>query len=239
MAIAAGTVVAAVQPKLDAAAKAKKVAFVLVYDQTALQLDQARGLVSEAIVRVPGSVKVECDRNDPANADFVAKLRLAGAPVPLILVCSKTGVLTGGLVAQQATVDKLVNMVPSPKKTQIIKALSEGHSVFITVSHKDMKSAESVFSTCAAACQQMADKSVQIQIDMNDPAESRFLTEMKVNRSSTEPVTLVVNAQGQIAGIYTGAMQVTDLVTAASKKIGGCCPPTVAKPDASCEPKKK
>ena len=224
---------------LSSAVNAGKAAYILVYDQSALQVDQARGLMNDAVARVSGAVTVECDRNDPANAGFVAKLRLAGAPVPLILVCSASGVVTGGVPAPQATVEQLVKMMPSPKKSEIIKALSQGNAVMIIVSRSGMTSTESVYSACASACQQLAGKAVQVKIDMDDPAEAGFLTDMKVNRAATEPVTLVANAQGQIAGMYTGAVQMADLVTAATKKVGGCCPSTVAKPDASCPPTKK
>jgi hypothetical protein len=237
--LVAGTAIAAVQPDLDAAAKSGKVAFVLVYDQSAMQLDQAQGLIKESMARVPKSVKVDCDRSDPANAEFVSKIGLATAPVPLILVCSSTGVITGGVPAQQATVDQLVKMVPSPMKSEVIKALSAGNAVFITAYRKSMNSVETVNSACAMACQQMAGKSVQVKVNMDDPAEVGFLTEMKVNVASTEPVTLVANAQGQVAGTFTGAVEVANLVTSATKKVGGCCPSTVTKPDASCGPAKK
>lgn len=237
--LAAGTATAGVQSDMDAAAKAGKVVFGLVYDQTAMQVDQARQMIAEATVRVPGAVKIEIDRSDPANAGFVSKYGLSAAPVPLIVVASSTGVITGGMIAQQGNVDQLVKMVPSPKKAEIIKALSEGNAVFITAYRNGMSSVESVNSTCAMACQQMAGKSVQVKVNMDDPAETVFLTEMKVNMASTEPVTLVANAKGQVSGMYTGAVDVSNLVTAATKKVGGCCPSTVAKPNASCGPTKK
>jgi len=239
LAMASTVAFASAQQDLDAAAKAGKVAFGLVYDQTAVQLNQAHQLVDEAITRIPGAVKIEIDRGDPANAGFVSKYGLSGAPVPLILVASSTGIIAGGLIAQQGTVDQLVKMVPSPKKAEIIMALSTGNAVFITAYRNSMKSVETVNSACAMACQQMAGKSVQVKVNMDDPAEAGFLTEMKVNVASTEPVTLVANARGQLAGMYTGAMQVADLVTAATKKIGGCCPSTVSKPNASCAPTEK
>jgi hypothetical protein len=238
-ALACGTAFAAAQQDFEAAAKAGQTSFVLVYDQAALQIDQARQLISDVMSRVPGSVKIEVDRNEPANADFVAKYRLSAAPVPLILITSRTGVVTGGIVAQQATADQLVKMVPSPKKSEIVKALSEGNAVLITACRKDMATVETVTSACAAACQQMAGKSIHIKINMDDPAETDFLAELKVNTASTEPVTLVANAQGQIAGMYTGDVQVANLVTAATKKVGGCCPKTVANPNASCAPTPK
>ena len=237
--LAAVSAFASVQQEMESAAGAGKAAFILMYDQTAMQVEQARELITNAMARVPGSVKIEFDRSDQANAGFVSKYGLSGAPVPLILVASSTGTITGGLIAQQGTVDQLVKMIPSPKKAEVIKALSAGNAVFVTAYRKSMNSVETVNSACAMACQQMAGKSVQVKVNMDDPAEAGFLTEMKVNMTSAEPVTLVANAQGQIAGMYTGAMQVADLVTAAKKKVGGCCPSTVAKPDASCAPAKK
>jgi len=234
-----GVAFGAAQHELAAAAKTGKVVFVLVYDAAATQLDQARQMAADAAKRVPGSVSIEVNRGDAGDADFVTKYGLATAPVPLILVASSTGIITGGVIAAQANVDQLVKLVPSPKKAEIIKALSAGNAVFITASRKGMASTATVTSACAAACLQMAGKSVQVKVDMDDPAEAGFLTEMKVNMQSTEPVTLVANAQGQISGMYTGNMQVADLVKAATKKIGGCCPSTVAKPDASCAPAKK
>ena len=229
----------AASEELAAAAQAGKVAFVLMYDASATGLDEARQMSTEAVRRVPGSVAIELDRGDPANAEIVTKYRLLTVPVPVILVASANGIITGGAVAVPANIEPLVKLVPSPKKAEIIHALSEGNVVFITASRKDMVSTATVNGACAAACQQMAGKSVQITVDMDDPAETGFLTEMKVNLQSTEPVTLVANAKGQISGMYTGAVQVTDLVTAATKTVGGCCPSTVAKPDASCAPTQK
>jgi len=229
----------AAQQELDAAATAGKVAFVLVYEGLGTPLEQARQTVSEAVSRTPGSLAIEVNRSDAAEAEFVQKYRLATAPLPLILVSSASGIITGGTVAAQTNVDQLVNLVPSPKKSEIIKALSDGKAVFITASRKDMTSTATVNSACAAACQQIPGQSAQIAIDMDDPAEAAFLRQMKVDLQSAEPVTLVANSQGQISGMYTGAIQVADLVTAATKKVGGCCPSTVAKPDASCAPTTK
>jgi hypothetical protein len=94
-------------------------------------------------------------------------------------------------------------------------------------------------AACAAACGQLQDRCLTVQIDMDDPAEAGFLDQMKINRASSEPVTLVVNPQGQITGTYTGAADVAALMQAATKKVGGCCPSTVQNPNASCAPSKK
>ena len=224
---------------LKMAATKGQFAFVLVTDGTINDVSSAKSVIQRAVKEVKNSVMVELNRSDKDNADLVTQYRLSTIPVPMILAISPNGAISGGIPADKATADILIKMVPSPKKAEIIKALSEGNAVFITAYRKNMKSVETVNSACGVACQQMAGKSVQVKVNMDDPAETGFLTEMKVNMASTEPVTLVANAQGQIAGTYMGAVQVSDLVTAATKKAGGCCPKTVSNPNASCAPTKK
>ncbi len=99
-------------------------------------------------------------------------------------------------------------MVPSPKKAEALQAIQSGKAVLLSVSRKGMATQSGAKAACAAACGQLADKCVTVQIDMDDPQEASFLAAMKVNLASTEPVTLVINAQGQVAGTYAGAADV-------------------------------
>jgi len=235
-----GSVAAAsAQKDLDSAASHEKIAFILVTDQTATGVDQAKDMIKQAMRQVKNAEMVELDRSDPASADLVAKFRLAGAPVPVILVAARNGVLAGGLPAAQATADKLVAMVPSPKKAEVLLALQSGKAVLVSASRGNMATRPGASAACAAACGQMQQQCVTVEIDMDDPAETAFLTQMKVNMASAEPVILVINAQGQVTGSYAGAADVTALVQAATKKVGGCCPKTVQNPNASCAPPKK
>lgn len=234
------TLAAASAPKdIESAARGGKIAFILVTDEGATGIDQAKEMIRTAMKQVTKSALIELDRSNPANGELAAKFRLAGAPVPLILVAARNGALAGGIPAAQATADQLVSLVPSPKKAEILQALQSGKAVFITASRKGMAAQSGATSACALACGQMQNQSAAVQIDLDDAAETTFLSQMKVNLSSTEPVTLVINAQGQITGTYTGAAEVANLVQAATKKVGGCCPPTVQKPDASCAPPTK
>jgi hypothetical protein len=92
------------------------------------------------------------------------------------------------------------------------------------VTRKGMSAQATAQAACAAACSQMAGKSVVVAIDMDDPAEKGFLTQLKVDFTSTEPIVLVVNAAGQITGNYTGVTDATELVVASQKSVGGCAP---------------
>lgn len=230
---------AATQNDLDSAAKHGKVAFIVVMDKDAGGMDQAMDMAKQAAKQVKKSTVVKLDRSDPSNADLVAKYRLAGAPVPIILVAGRNGVIAGGLVVAQATTDKIVAMVPSPKKAEVLMHLQSGKAVLVSASRKGMAKQGDCSAACAAACGQLQDRCMTVAIDMDDPAEAEFLKSIKVNTASAEPVILVVNAQGQITGSYDGAVDVAALVQAATKKAGGCCPSTVQNPNASCAPPKK
>ncbi len=236
--VASSSVWASTAKDLETAAQKGQVAFVLLTDGTTADISGAKATIQSVTKQNKKSVMVELDRSDPANADLVAKYRMATAPVPLILALSPNGAITGAIQSVRATPEILAKMIPSPKKAEIINALSQGNAVLITAYRKGM-AVKSVDQSCATACQQMAGKCVQVKVDMDDPAEAGFLTDMKINMASTAPVTMAVNAQGQIAGSFTGDVQVTQLVASATKKIGGCCPSTVSKPNASCGPTKQ
>jgi len=232
-------VLASVAGDLEKASQKGQVVFILVTDGSTADVTNAKATIQGVTRQNKKSVMVELDRSNTANADIVAKYKLATVPVPLVLVLNPSGVISGAVQPGKATPETLAKMIPSPKKAEIIRALSQGNAVFITAFREGMKSVETVNSNCAMACQQLGGKSIQVKVDMDDPAEAGFLTEMKINMASSEPVTLVANAQGQIAGTYTGDVPVTQLVTTATRKVGGCCPKTVAKPDASCAPTTK
>lgn len=218
--------VAAASPQddLDAAAKKGRSAFVLISEPGAAGVESAKEMTQTAMKQVNGSVFVEMNRADTANADLVARFRVAGAPLPLILVVAPNGVVAGGLMAAQASVERLVKLAPSPKKTEVLSALQAGKAVFITAARKGMAAQLMAQESCARACGQVGAASVAILVNMDDPAEAPFLVDLKVSSLATEPVTVVVNAMGQVTGTFVGTAAVGDLVVAANKKGGGCAP---------------
>jgi hypothetical protein len=223
---------------LSKAAEQRKIAFVLVTDPAAAGVEAARDLARQVMKHVERSVLIELDRSEPANADLVAQYRLAGAPLPVILVVGRNGVLGGGLIAAAATPELLMAQVPSPKKSEVMAALQTGKAVFLQASRKSMGDQIQLAGTCATACRQMAGKAVLIPVDMDDPAEAGFLGQMKIDLAATAPVTIVINPQGQITATYNGVFEAANLVEASAKRVGGCCPATVQDPNASCAPKK-
>lgn len=236
--VASSAGAAPVQEELAQAAENGQVAFILVTDRDAAGIAGAKEKIEQAMGLVDGSVLVEFDRSDPANAELVAKYRLAGAPVPLILIAARNGILAAGLPAERATADQLAGLVPSPKKAEILEALQDGQAVFVVAS-RGGTAGQSANAACTAACGAIPSGGTTVEIDLADPAETEFVAQLKIDPNATEPVTLVINPQGQIAGTYAGTPDIASLAQAATRKVGGCCPPTAQNPNASCAPPKK
>jgi Mrp family chromosome partitioning ATPase len=214
-----------------------KTAFVIVTGPEATGLPQVQKAVQQAIDRVGNAEVIEVDRSDSQNSELVNKYELATAPVPLVLAFSPNGALGGGVPGTQATAEKLVTLVPSPKKADALKALQDGKAVYVTASRAGMSSKPEVASGCAAACREMKGTCIAIDIDMDDPAEQAFLKLLNVDMQSADPITVVVNAQGQVTGSFNGTVDVSQLVQAANKKVtSGCCPPGSGK---TCGPTTK
>jgi len=224
--------------ELEKAASKGKTVFLVVTEPTVNGTEAARELARTAGKQVKNSTVIELNRIDQANAALVTKYRLTAAPVPLILVIARNGAIAGGLPAASVTSEQLVKMAPTAKKAEVLKAVQDGQSVLITAASKGMLMETSVSSACATACGQMQGKCTSIKINLDDDDELPFLNELKINPQSREPVTVVINAQGQVTGSFAGGVEVGNLVQAATKKAGGCCPSGGAS-SSSCGPTKK
>lgn len=102
-----------------------------------------------------------------------------------------------------------------------------------------MASKSDVAKGCAAACTQMQGKCVAVVVNMDDPAEIALLKQLRVNLQSTEPVTVVINAKGQVTGSYTGMVEVENLIASATKVVASSCCPTGSGKSCGPTPKKK
>ncbi len=222
------------------AAEDGKVAFLVVTDNSIkTDLSDCKKTIKAASKQTRNAVMIEINRSDDENTEILKQYRLTSIPIPMILALNPNGVISGAIQPSRATLESLVALVPSPKKAEVMKALSGGNAVFITASHKGMTTLGTVSDSCAIACQKGQGKAVCIKIDMNDEDESAFIKELKIDTSSAEPVTIVANPKGQIAAQFTGPVKVDDLVQATTKTIGGCCPPKVTGGTQACPPAKK
>jgi hypothetical protein len=220
-----GHAFASVQSDLETAGKNGNSVFLVVTDPNITGTDKALEMANQAKSDVLKSVVLQMNRSDAANSELVSKYRLAGAPLPLILVIASNGIVAGGFALNQASHEVLVKAVPSPKKADVMKSLSDGKSVFIVVTGKSMTEKNTIMNTCQQACVEMENNAKMIEISLDDTRENQFLTELKVNMTATEPMTYVINSKGQVTGTFNDDVNTTTLVASAKKvAASGCCP---------------
>lgn len=226
------------QEAIESANKSGLAVFLVITDQGNAGTQQAVDIANQAHAKYQKSEVIQMNRSDAANKDLVTKYGVSGAPLPLILVIASNGVVTGGFESSKATADLLVNVVPSPVKADVMKALSTGKSVFLVVSRKEMTEKNEVMNTCAQACIEMQNNAKLIGLDLDDQAEKKFIAELKIDPTITSPQTFVINSKGQITGTFNDDVNSTTLVASAkklpaAKGCGASC-----KTGAGCEPKK-
>jgi len=219
-----GQTTASVKSDIEDANKSGHTVFLIVTDPNVTGTDKAIEIANHAKSDLPESEVIQMNRSDAANTELVSKYRLGGAPLPLILVITSNGIVSAGFNLNQATPELLVKAVPSPKKAEVLKTLSEGKSVFMVISAKSMKQKSNIMNTCQQACIEMEYSARMIEVDQDDPQEQSFLKELKVPENLTEPQTFVINSKGQVTGAYSGEVNTASLVAKAKKVGSSCCP---------------
>ena len=210
---------------LEKAKKEGKAVFVVVTGTGVTETDKATTIAKGANALYKNATVVQLDKDDAANAQLVAEWRLSGAPLPLVLVISTNGQVSGGMVLAQATAENLAALIPSPKLEEVQTAISSSKPVLVVFTKKSMSDRTEVLQEVKNAVTKLKNNAVIVEVDMDDSKEVNFMNQMQIESSSLVSTTLVINAQGQVAGTSTGVPDATKLASAATAPVkSGCCP---------------
>lgn len=225
-----------IQAELDKAKKAGKAVFVVVTGTGITGTDKATAIAKAANSIYKNAVVVQMNRDDAANAQLVGQWRLAGAPLPLILVLSSKGMPTGGYVLAEATADNIVELVPTPKLDEVYESLSNGKPVFLVISKKSHTDRAKILENCKSATSQLQNKASIIEVDLTDTKETVFIKNLNLRSTPNISTVLVLNASGQATGKFEGTAETNQLVLAANKVVQSSCGSSCA--PGSCGPAK-
>jgi len=214
-----------IQSELDKAKKAGKAVFVVVTGSGVTDTDKASEVAKGANDIYKNAVIVQFNRDEEANTKLVSEWRLAGAPLPLIMVISPKGYPAGGYILKQATAENIAEIVPSPKMDDVYEAINNSKPVFLVISKKSFTDRSKILDNCKSAISQLQNKASMIEIDLNDTKEAKFLKQLNLKNTPNASSVLVLNASGQTTGSFEGTVETTQLVLAANKVVkSSCCP---------------
>ncbi len=214
--------------QLAAAQKDGNTAFLVVTEPTSRKVAEMRAISVEAQRRTPQSVVVEMDRSRPENRPIVKRYGLAGARLPLTLIIASNGAPAGGVPLLDNTLERLLDLVPSPQKAQTLLALFQRKAVFVVVFRPGMTEQAAVVAACHDAAATLKgegtkDKATVVQVSLDDKVEQSYLKLLDADHKATEVSTHVYGLSGRKTDVIKGTPKVEELVDAAKKK-APCCP---------------
>lgn len=223
-AIAPRPAAASAAEDLTAATAAGQAVYIVVTDASVADVKPVAAAAAEAAAAVKGRSLV-LDRGAAANADLVAKYRLASAPVPLVLVLASNGLPVAGLPGERATAAALVAALPSPKRLETLTALNDRRAVFIVVSGEKMAGRTAAIEQASLAMQAMEltpNKARMVLVDVADPKETAYVADLKLGALEV-PTVVVFNGAGKRISTLRAPWTAAALAEAAVKEGCSCC----------------
>lgn len=216
----------AVAGLLDKAKAEAKAVFVVVTGNGSVDTEKAVSVANGAKGIYKNAEVVEMNRDDAANATLVNEWRLTGAPLPLILVVSPKGQLTGGRILAQATAENVAELVPSPKLEEVYAAIGSNKNAIVVFTKKSFADRNEVVENSKKAVDLLKNEAVFVEVDLEDAKENGFMKQVRIDKNTAKSsVTLVINKQGQVAGTSITVPDPDKLVAAAKTPVKSGCGP--------------
>ena len=214
-----------IQVELDKAKKDGKAVFVVVTGNGVTEIDKATAVAKGANAIYKNSSVLQLDRDDAANSPLVAEWRLAGAPLPLVLVVSPKGQLSGGRILSEATAENIAALIPSPKLEEVYASIAASKPALVVFTKKSLNDRKEVLQECKNAVALLKNNAIVIEVDMDDTNEVNFINQLRIDKASMVTTTLVINTQGQVAGTSTSVPDPAKLASAATAPVKSGCGP--------------
>lgn len=160
-------------------------------------------LLTETVKSMPKVQIVEMNVDDKNNAELVEEYRLTDSEFPLLLIFSDKGMSVGGMLEPEVTKENIENVIPSPKYSQILFALSQGNPVFTVISNSKFKSNKAAIARCEAVKKQLGGKAEVIVVDTEDIKESKLVEMLNIKTKPEDSFIVAIDVQGDIQGYQT------------------------------------
>jgi hypothetical protein len=212
-----------VQAQLDEAKRNGKVAFFVLMSNDTTGNNRAVEIADKVNKEVGNSVVIRVNRDDTANAAVVEKWQLSSIPTPAIFIISAKGIPVTSFSLEEANESAIIKDIPSPKMDEAYVALDEKKPVFVLVSRSTSVYREKILANCKSAIEQLKIKAALIEVDQDDNKEKTLLDNFKISPSSNTPTVIVLNADGETTGSFTGTVTTKQLIAAATKVVKTQC----------------
>ena len=206
---------------LQAAAQHGKFTFLLFHrgDDAATQAMAQK--LNNSVARREEATAAYVNVADPAAKALIEKYGVSRSPLPLTLAVAPNGAITG-IFSQKLAPESVDQAIVTPAMMHSMKALQDGKIVLVCV-HGSTKP---LVPHAVAAFKKdplYINRTTTVSVSANDPAEARFLTQMKIGASPVQGVTTVVLAPPGVLVDKFDESATSSQIAAALVKAGKCC----------------
>ena len=173
--------------------------------------------------------------SDPNEKAVVDKFGVSRAPMPLVLAVAPNGAVTKAWPIR-FTKEQLREGLVSRGTAQCMKALQDRKLVVLCVQNGQHSQ-----SALQGAYEFKADARFKgaaeiVAIDAQDQSEAAFIKDLRIDRRTSQPVTVVLAPPGQPVARFTGRVTKAQLVAKVTAAQSDCCPGGECGPDGKCGP---
>lgn len=209
--------------EIEKAQKAGKSIYLVVTDKSAKGTEALIKIAEGANKKSKNTVVIKLDRDEKPNAGLIAKYRIAGASLPMVLVLASNGVVSGSIVSKEATVEKLLSFLPTKTQAEVLLGFENGKAALIVCGKKNAKDRSALEAECKKAASGLGGKASQVFVDVESKDETNFMSLIQPDKDKT--TVLVFNGKGQYTGTLEATAKADDIIKSVNKKMGGgCCP---------------
>jgi hypothetical protein len=158
---------------------------------------------------------------DQAQRGVVEHYGVSRAPMPLVLCVADNGAVTS-VFTRLPTEQQLERALVTPAMAAVTKALQDKKIVVVHVTHTRQSPLPPGAAEFAAHPDFQA-RTTTVNVELNDPAEGRFLADMQINQQNASDAALVIMAPpGVLVGKFASATT-KDQIVAKLHAAGKCC----------------
>lgn len=206
---------------LAKAAAAGKYLLIVFYRNGDDETRAMKKTISSAAARLKAS-SITVDVADAAEKDIVARYGVDRAPMPLALVVAPNGAVTGGFPVS-VTEEQLSGAFVGPATASCLKALQDGKFVFLCAQNNSTSSNEDALKGVRAFREdaRYAKATEIVSVDPADPAEAKFLGQVKIDPRTNVAMTAFLAPPGAVVATYSGATDKNTIVAALTRATPG------------------
>ncbi len=224
---AAAATVSPCQAIMDKAAAAGKYVFIFFWKENNQQTEQGWRVFELAAKEMADSADlISIKASSQAEQQIINRYGVSRAPMPMVLAVAPCGAVTKAFT-KAFDEKQLRTAFVSPCTAECMKALQARKLVLLCVERVPPKVRQVSLQQGVqnfTTDPQYAGRSAVVILDTNDPAETRFLGDLRIDPRTPDRVTVLMSPPGTVIGTFAGDVTEEQIVAKIKAAQSGCGP---------------